>query len=70
MRIMNTKTINGFVYALFQADVWKTKSSYVCFGIFNSFELANAEAKKNNLYTVNSEVIITPIKINQFAEVI
>lgn len=66
----NIKTVNGIVYALFQTDAWKTKSSYVCFGIFNSFELANAEAKKNNLYTADSEVVITPIKINRYAEVI
>jgi len=64
------KTVNGIVYALFQTDAWKTKSSYVCFGIYNSFELANAEAKKNNLYTADSEVVITPIKLNQHAEVI
>lgn len=67
---VNIKTINGFVYALFQTDVWKTRSSYVCFGIYNSFELANAEAKKNNFYTADSEVVITPIKLNQYAEVI
>ncbi|MCM1266018.1 MAG: hypothetical protein NC200_07450 [Candidatus Gastranaerophilales bacterium] len=66
----NIKTVNGIVYALFQTDVWKTKSSYVCFGIYNSFELANAEAKKNNLYTADSKVVITPIKLNQYAEVI
>lgn len=66
----NIKTINGFVYALFQADIWKTKSSFVCFGIYNSFELANEVAKQNNLYTADSEVFITPIKINQFAEIV
>jgi len=68
--IKNIKTVNGILYLLYQTDVWKSKSSYVCFGIFDSFEHANIQAKKQNLYTSGSEVVIQPVKINQFAEVI
>ena len=37
------------VFLLFQTDIWQSTKSYVCFGVFDSFEQANAEAKKNNL---------------------
>ncbi len=68
--IKNIKAVNGILYLLYQTDVWKSKSSYVCFGVFDSFEHANAQAKKQNLYNKDSEVVIHPVKINQFAEVI
>ena len=68
--IKNIKAINGILYLLYQTDIWKSKSSYVCFGVFDSFEHANIQAKKQNLYTNGSEVVIQPVKINQFAEVI
>lgn len=68
--IKNIKTVNGILYLFYQTDIWKAKSSYVCFGVFDSFEQANEQAKKNNLYNYNSEVVIKPVKINQFAEVI
>ena len=68
--IKNIKIVNGILYLLYQTDIWKNKSSYVCFGVFDSFEHANEQAKKNNLYNYNSEVVIQPVKINQFAEVI
>lgn len=68
--IKNIKTINGFVYLLYQTDIWKSKSSYVCFGVFDSFEKANEEAKKNGLYTSDAEVVIEQTKINTFGEVV
>ena len=48
--IKNIKTTNGILYLLYQTDIWKSKSSYVCFGVFDSFEHANEQAKKNDLY--------------------
>ena len=68
--IKNIKTTNGILYLLYQTDIWKSKSSYVCFGVFDSFEHANVQAKKQDLYNHNSEVVIQPVKVNQFAEVI
>ena len=68
--IKNIKTTNGILYLLYQTDIWKSKSSYVCFGVFDSFEHANEQAKKNDLYNNNSEVVIKPIKINQLEEVL
>lgn len=68
--IKNIKTVNGFLYLLYQTDVWKTKSSGVCFGVFDSFEHANEAAKKHLLYTHNAEVEIKQVKINEFAEVL
>ena len=68
--IKNIKTVNGILYLLYQTDIYKSKSSYVCFGVFDSFEHANTQAKKYDLYNHNSEVVIQPIKVNQFAEVI
>ncbi len=69
----NTATdimINGILYILYQTDVWQTKASHVCFGVFDSFEHANEHAKENDLYSSNAQVVIKPVKINQFAEVI
>jgi len=68
--IKNIKTVNGILYILYQTDIWKSKSSYVCFGVFDSFEHANKQAKKNDLYNYDSEVVIKPVKINQLAEVL
>lgn len=68
--IKNIKTVNGILYLLYQTDIYKSKSSYVCFGVFDSFEHANVQAKKQDLYNHNSEVVIQPVKVNQFAEVI
>lgn len=68
--IKNIKTIDGVLYLLYQTDLWKSKSSYVCFGVFDSYKHANAQAKKYDLYSYNSEVVIKPVKINQLAEVV
>ena len=42
----------------------------MCFGVFDSFEHANEQAKKNDLYNHNSEVVIKTVKINQLEEVL
>ena len=68
--IKNIKTVNGILYLLYQTDIWKSKSSYVCFGVFDSFEHANEQAKKNDLYNNNSEIVIKPVKINQLVDVL
>lgn len=69
-KVISTKTINGIYYLLYQTDKWQSKASYVCFGLFSSYELANESAKKYNLYAVDSKVVIQAVKINQFSEVI
>ena len=68
-KIISTKTVNGIYYLLFQADKWQSKASYICFGLFSSYELANESAKKYNLYGVDSKIVIQSVKINQFSEV-
>ena len=67
--IKNIKTINGFLYILFQTDQWKTYNSRVCFGVYDSYEHANAEAERYDLKTCISDYEIVATKINQFAEV-
>lgn len=37
------------VYVLFQTDIWKTKSSRVCFGVF-LYENAAIDAAKEMVY--------------------
>ena len=69
-KIISTKTVNGIYYLLFQADKWQSKASYICFGLFSSYELANECAKKYNLYGVDLMVVIQSVKINQFSGVI
>ena len=68
-KIILTKTVNGIYYLLYQTDKWQSKASYICFGLFSSYELANESAKKYNLYGVDSKIVIQSVKINQFSEV-
>lgn len=56
------------VYILFQTDVHKTKSNWVCFGVYSSEEKAIEAAKKNDLYTHQAEVIILEYDIDSFSE--
>jgi hypothetical protein len=56
------------VFVLFQTDVWETKSSRVCCGVFDSFEKANKSAKENDLYTNDAEVVIIETELNNFEE--
>ena len=57
------------VYVLFQSDIHKTKSTYVFFGVFSSYEKAVDEAKANDLYTNEAEVIIEEVTMNEFTEI-
>ena len=49
------------VYVLFQTDIWKTKSSRVCFGVFLYENAAIDAAKENGLYTNESKVDIIAV---------
>ncbi len=60
VRSMNT------LYCLFQTDVWKSKNSYVLFGIFSTKNAAIDAAKENNLYTNDAEVVIREITLDDF----
>lgn len=57
------------VYILFQTDVWKSKHSRVCFGVFQTQTAAISAAKTNNLFTSNSEVEVIETEINEYKEV-
>jgi hypothetical protein len=57
------------VFILYQTDIWKTKGSRVCFGIFDSRIKAIESAKWNELYANNSEVVIIELTINVFQEI-
>lgn len=53
---------------LFQTDIYKTKSSRVCFGVYFTEEKAITAAKENDLYSNRSEVIIIECDIDKFEE--
>jgi hypothetical protein len=57
------------VFLLFQTDNWKSRTSRVFFGAFDSRTKALDYAKYNNLYWQNSEVVIVEVTLNQFGEV-
>lgn len=56
------------VYVLFQTDIYKTKNSRVCFGVYETFEGANLAAKENDLYAYDSEVVIIETDLGEFNE--
>lgn len=58
------------VFFLYQSDIHRSKSSMVLFGVYTSFEKADYAAKKNNLQTEISEVMIVEYKLNKFGEVL
>lgn len=49
-------------------DVYKTKSSWVCFWVYFSEEKATEAAKKNDRYTHQAEVVILECDIGNFSE--
>ncbi len=57
------------VFILFQTDVWKSKESRVCFGVFDTRAKAIESAKWQKLYNCISEVVVIEVTINQFEEV-
>lgn len=54
------------LFILYQTDIWKTKASRVCFGIFDSRTKAVDSAKYNGLYCCCAEVVIEEITLNLF----
>lgn len=56
------------VYVLFQTDVWKSIASRVFFGVFLYRTAAIDAAKKNGLYTNESEVEIIECELGKFEE--
>lgn len=56
------------LFILYQTDVWKTKSSRVYFGIFDSRDKAVDIAKYNGLYTSDAKIVIEEVILNQFKE--
>ena len=57
------------IWILYQTDLYKTASSKVLFGVFDSYDKAMQEAKDNDLFTHESEVVIETTTLNQFGEV-
>ena len=57
------------LFILYQTDIWKTKSSRIYFGIFDTRNKAIDSVKYNGLYVNNAEVIIEEITINQFSQI-
>lgn len=56
------------LFILYQTDTWKSKTSRIFFGIFDSRNKAIDIAKYNGLYQQNSKVVIEEITLNQFEE--
>lgn len=57
------------VFILFQTNVWKSKASRVCFGVFDTRAKAIESAKWQELYNCISEVVVIEVTINQFEEI-
>lgn len=57
------------VFVLFQTDIYKTRASRVFFGVFTTEAKAIDNAKKNGLYTHDSEVVIIECETDKFGEV-
>jgi hypothetical protein len=57
------------VYILFQTDIWKSKCSRVCFGVYSSDVKAIDAAKENSLYSHESEVVIVECEMDKFEEI-
>lgn len=57
------------VYILFQTDIYKSKASRVCFGLYSSEVRAIYAAKMKGLYTNDAEVVIIECEMDKFGEV-
>lgn len=53
------------LFILYQTDVWKTKSSRVCFGVFSSANKAIGSAKEHDL----SDIEIVCCEVDKFLEI-
>jgi hypothetical protein len=56
------------LFILYQTDIWKTKTSRVCFGVFDSRTKAIDSAKYNGLYCPCAEVVVEEVTLNLFEE--
>jgi len=56
------------LFILYQTDIWRTKSSRVYCGIFDSRKKAVDSAQYNGLYVANCMVIVEEVELNQFNE--
>ncbi len=54
------------LFILYQTDIWKTKTSRIYFGVFDSREKAKDCAKYYGLYVPEAKVVIEQITLNQF----
>lgn len=56
------------LFSLYQTEIWKSKTSRIYFGVFDSREKAKDCAKYYGLYAKNAKVIIEEVALNQFQE--
>lgn len=52
------------LFILYQTDIWKTKSSRVFFGVFDSRNKAIDCAKYHGLYSNATKVVIEEVTLN------
>ena len=57
------------LFILYQTDIWKSKASRICFGVFDSREKAVESAKWQELKCYNAEVVIIQVTLNLFEEI-
>ncbi|MBC7845531.1 MAG: hypothetical protein H7Y10_03465 [Flavobacterium sp.] len=57
------------LFILFQTDRYQSKSSKVCFGVFDSEEKAIEAANLESLSEYESEIVIEKCTLNQFEEI-
>ena len=57
------------LFLLFQTDNWKSRTSRVFFGAFDSRTKALDFAKYNDLYWYNFEVVVIEVTLNEFREI-
>ena len=57
------------LFMLFQTDKWKSKSSRVFYGIFDSRSKAIDFAAYNSLNQNNCLVLIIEVELNEFGEI-
>ena len=57
------------LFILYQTDIWKSKASRVCFGLFDTRAKAIDSAKWQKLSTYNSEVVVLEVTLNLFEEI-
>lgn len=57
------------LFILYQTDVWRSKASRICFGIFDSREKALDIAKYHGLVSANAKIVIEKVMLNIFQEV-